>query len=632
MGFKDTLHLFKGRTILLGNEAIARGALEAGVGVATAYPGTPSSEIVESLMQAKEHYNIYVEWSINEKVAFEVAYGAAISGVKALVAMKHVGLNVAADPFMSSAYTGVRESLVIVTADDPSMLSSQNEQDNRYYGVHAYVPVFEPYGAEEAKDVCKFAFNFSSKFKHPVLLRTTTRISHTRAPVELGEIPRFRAPKGKFEKEDRFVVIPAIARRNRKALLEKWARIEEEVNRVPFNRVEGEGRKLIVAPGLAYSYVRELVGRFNLQGKVKVLKIGTPYPIPKELLLKTVEDADGVLVVEELEPVVETQVKVTLHDAGHGIEVHGKDWVGIPFELSLDRVALAIGKFLGEKLVIAGNVPQVEVFKAPPRPPTLCPGCPYRPLFYETRMLINQEKIPAIASGDIGCYSLGFNPPFKLQDIILEMGGSIGIGNGLSKVVDDVVISIIGDSTFYHAGIPPLINAIYNKSPMVVLVMDNEVTAMTGHQPSPSTKRPGYTPILIENIVKGLGVKFVEVIDPFNIKEVRKVLSEAIKYVKEKKEPAVVIARRRCALEVIRDLRRAGVFVPIFEVDQEKCVSCGICYNWFACPAIVPVEKGKAWIDPELCVGCAACVQVCPVKAIRPSKEYNVEEVEKFWR
>ncbi len=631
MSFRSSIRLQGGKYLLLGNEAIARGALEGGLGFAAAYPGTPSSEILESLMTVRDVLGIHAEWSVNEKVAFEAAYGASLAGVNALTAMKHVGMNVAADPLMSSAYTGVEGGFVVVTADDPSMHSSQNEQDNRWYGIHAYIPVFEPFDAGEAKEMTKYLFEFSRRFKHPVILRTTTRVSHTRGVVELGPIPDLKRA-GKFVKEDRYVVMPANARVNRVRLLSKWGEISEAVNDIPFNRIEGDGEVLVISSGNAYGYVVESLKRFNVREKVRHLKVGTPVPLPRRLLSNAVKDVSKILVVEELDPVVEVEVKAALHDMGLNAVVRGKDLVGYEFELNHVRVRRAIAKFLGLEYVEPQVAAKSQV-SVPARPPTFCPGCPYRPLFFELRRLVNQERIPYVASGDIGCYSLSYNPPYRMQDVMIEMGSSIGVGYGLSITTNDNVIAIIGDSTFYHAGLPPLVNALWHRRPMVVLILDNEVTAMTGHQPAPSTRREGETcHIPIESIVSGFGVKFVEVVDPYDVKAVHEIVRKAISYVREAREPAVIIARRRCALEVMRDLRRAGVEVVPYTVLEDKCVGCGICYDWFLCPAITPKESKKAYIDPELCVGCSACVQVCPTKAIVPLKEYNKDEVERFWR
>ena len=631
--FKDLVQTDKGKALLLGNEAIARGALEGGIGVASAYPGTPSSEIVEALSSVSKELGIYVEWSINEKVAFEVAYAAAIAGVRSLVAMKHVGLNVAADPLMSSAYTGVNEGFVIVSADDPSMWSSQNEQDNRFYGMHAYIPVFEPYGPSEAKELTKYVLDFSSRNKHPVILRSTTRISHTRGVVELGPIPKPPKVKGKFERDWRYSLVPANARKNKLALLKRWEKIREDVEKCPFNALEGDGRHLIIAPGIAYSHVREAIKVLNI--KAKVLKISSVYPIPERTVLRAIEDIDDVLIVEELDPVVELQVRSLLNKEDITLRTGGKEYIGYPFELNIERVVNALSKFynLPNPLVSSSTEESEGEINVPPRPPTFCPGCPYRPLFFEVRRYINREKLPYIASGDIGCYALSFNEPYKLQDLIVEMGGSIGMANGLSKVTDDIVISFIGDSTFFHAGLPALANAVYNKAPQIVVILDNQVTAMTGHQPSPSTEAEDKKAIAIEDVVRGLGVEFIRVVDPFEINDVRKSFDEAVKYVREKGMPAVIIARRRCALVILRDLRRKGIAVRPCYIDREKCIGCGICYNWFACPAITKMEESnKAVIDPSLCVGCGACISVCPVGAIKPPQGTEISKLKEMWR
>mgnify|MGYP000120724280 CR=1 FL=1 len=628
--FKDLLKVSNTKVLLLGNEAIARGAIEAGVGVATAYPGTPSSEIVESLMEVKDELGIYVEWSVNEKVAFEIAYAAAISGVRSLVAMKHVGLNVAADPFMSSAYTGVEEGFVVVSADDPSMWSSQNEQDNRIYGVHGYIPVFETAVVSEVKDLTKYLFDFSSKHKHPVLLRSTTRISHTRAPILLGEVPKKFKTKGIFKKDPKYVLTPANARKDKLAMLERFSRIRREVEKFPFNNVEGSGSKAVIASGIAYSYVKEVIEENNLKDVITV-KLTTIYPLPHGTIVNVLRDVKEVLVIEELEPVVEYQVKDLIVSEGLSVKVHGKDFTGLPYELNLNRIRESLSKFINVEIRTRKDVPELRLLELPARPPTFCPGCPYRPLFYAIKMFIVSKKLRVVTPGDIGCYALASNEPFKLQDVVIEMGGSLGVGNGFSKVLDDVVISFIGDSTFFHAGVPPLINAVYNRSRLVAVILDNEVTAMTGHQPSPASKVPEKRRILIEDVARGIGVRFVKVVDPFRIDVVKKVLDEAIEFTRKENEPAVIVVRRRCALEAFREMRRAGIEIPIHVVDKDKCVACGICYNWFGCPAIIPLPDGKASIDPGLCIGCGACVNVCPVKAIRPAKPYKAEELNKYW-
>ncbi len=632
MSLRRTLGISGAQALLLGNEAIARGALEAGIGVAAAYPGTPSSEIIGSLIEVADELGIYVEWSTNEKVAFELCWAAALSGVRAITAMKHVGLNVAADALMSSAYTGVNEGFVIVSADDPSMWSSQNEQDNRLYGFISYVPVFEPDSPGEAKELTKFLFDFSSEFKHPVILRSTTRISHTRGSVALGPIPK---PKvvGSFKPEPSYAVIPSNARISRVEVLRKWREISKRVNGIAFNRLYGDGRVLIVAPGLSHAYASEAVAKLNLENRVRVLKLSSVYPIPEELVLNATEGVDLVVVVEELEPVVELQVRSLLQREGVPVRVVGRNLEERAYELTLERVVKLLSRALGVESEKATPVSSSTVSRPslPARPPVLCPGCPYRPLAFELRRVLNQEKLPTVFAGDIGCYSLIHYPPYRLQDTMVEMGGSLGLANGFSKVLKDyVVVSTAGDSTFFHACLPALVNAVYNSHPQVVLVLDNGTTAMTGHQPSPTTRVNGKY-VAPEEVAKGLGVEFVAVVDPYDIAKVRETFLAAVRYARERRKPAVVVFRRKCALVALRDIREAGEEVVPYEVDLDRCIGCATCYSWFACPAITYREDRKAYIDPELCVGCGACVPVCPVKAIKPLKPVDQGRLAKYW-
>ncbi|MEL9929494.1 MAG: indolepyruvate ferredoxin oxidoreductase subunit alpha [Sulfolobales archaeon] len=614
---------------MLGNEAIARGAIEAGVGVAAAYPGTPSSEIIGSLEEVAEDLGIYVEWSVNEKVATELALAAALAGVRSLTAMKHVGLNVAADAIVSSAYTGVSGGFVIVSADDPSMWSSQNEQDNRIYGMLSYIPVFEPENPSEAKELTIKLFNLSSELKHPMILRTTTRVSHVRGPVRLGRIAKI-SRNGVFKPDPRFALLPSNARRNRIELLKRWDAIKSAVESFEFNRVYGDGRILIISPSTTFSYVYELIQANSLEDKLRVIKLSSVYPVPEKMILREASHVEKIVIIEELEPLVEMQVRDLLHRERVNIEVVGKPLLERAFEMNMNRVAKLLTHTTGIAIPIVESSDR-EKIELPPRPPVLCSGCPYRPLFFELKKFIARERIKPIFSGDIGCYSLVYYKPFQAQDTIIEMGGSIGLGNGFSVVLpDSIVISVIGDSTLFHAGIPPLINAVYNMHPQIILVLDNLSTAMTGHQPSPSNPTRGRR-ILIEDLARAIGVKYVKVVDPFNAEEVRKAFREALKVVREDREVALIIARRKCALLAYDDMIKSGEEIVPYYVDLETCIGCGICYNLFACPAIIPRDDKKAFIDPEMCIGCGACVISCPFNAIKPVKQVDQEKLKKYW-
>ncbi len=623
------------RVLMLGNVAIARGALEYGIGFASAYPGTPSSEIVEALSYAaRKLKRPYVEWSVNEKVALEAAYGAALSGVASLAAMKHVGVNVAADPLFSSAYTGVEAPFVVVSADDPGMHSSQNEQDNRWYGVHAYIPVVEPAGAQEAKRAVIEAYHISGKFHTPVILRSTTRIGHTRVPVETGEIDLEKLePRGGFRKNiERYTLVPAHARKLRAELVEKWEEIAEWFSKHPLNEAEGpeDSSVLVVGVGLGYTYAREALRELGLDRKVRVLKIQTPVPLPSKLLLREAEGRDKVFFVEEGEPVVETLAKSSFYDEGIKARVAGKSngYITRIGELTLDKVLPGLARFLGIDYSLPEK-PRVNL-SAPPRPPVLCPGCPYRAVFYALRRAVGKARIKPVYTGDIGCYSLGVLPPFEMQDTIVEMGGSIGLANGMAHVAkDQIPIAIIGDSTFFHAGMPGLANAVYNKAPMLVVVLDNRTTAMTGHQPHPGVGVTAMGEETVEldprRVAEAYGIEYVALTNAFDIKGQEKVFYEALEYVKKEQKPALVVARGACILLAIANARKAGVKYTVYTVDEDKCIACGLCYKAFNCPAIIPKENGKVYIDPLLCTGCGECAQICPVNAFKPVEEPDPE-------
>ncbi len=607
--------------VLLGNEAIARGALEAGLNVAAAYPGTPSTEIGESLSKIAKKLGIYFEWSANEKVATEVAMGAAWSGLRSLTMMKHVGFNVATDAIFTLSYAGVAGAMVIVSADDPHAHSSQNEQDNRYYSEAVGLPMLEPSNPQEAKDLTKEAFDISDKFKIPVLIRTTTRISHQRAPVKLGEITAGPG-KGKFapKEPDRYLQVGAIARKHHGELLRKLKEIQMDVS-PRFYRIEGSTSSDfgILTSGVAYSHAKEAVKLVNLDAKI--LKLTMTYPLPEKVIGDFLSSVKTVLVVEELDPYLELRAKAIAKDYAPDVEILGKLTGHMPRvgEYTMRTVLEGLSKATGIALPI--DFAKIDersskiLSKVPPRPPVLCPACPHRSAGYALRRAAGRASF----MGDIGCYALLFQKPFRVEQVSHAMGSSIGIGNGISLATGGDVVALIGDSTFFHAGIPALINAVHNKRKMVVMIMDNRITAMTGHQPHPGSdfdamgeRAPA---IDIEDVVRAIGVDYVKVIDPYNHAEMEKTIREALK----RDGVSVIISRRECALLTVGKLRREGRMGKPYVVDPEKCTYCRVCINTFACPAFV--DTGSiVEIDPTVCFGCGACTQVCPYDAIVPQE------------
>jgi len=621
------------RLFVLGNEAIARGAIEAGVQVAAAYPGTPSSEILETLAGVAKELDMYVEWSTNEKVAFEVALAASICGVRAMACMKHVGVNVAHDPLMTASYIGAKGGLVLLSADDPWAWSSQNEQDTRYIALQGYIPILEPSSVQEAKDMMADAFELSEEFKHLFMVRSVTRIGHARSDIVLGEISRERR-KGSFEKDPSWLVYtPAVARRNKPLMIGRFEEIKKRVNILSYNQLKlADGAKLgIIACGLSYSYTIEAVKWLGIEDKVSILKIGTPHPLPEELVVKLLNSVGEILVVEELDPFVELHVKALAGEANIPVKIHGKDLVPVIGELSTRKVTEAIARLTDSKppadFAELDKLEQETAPLLPWRPPALCPGCSHRASLYAIKTASKRvardygKDVEPIYPGDIGCYCLGVNPPLEAVDTTICMGGSFGIANGLAHVVEAPIIAHLGDSTFFHAGIPPLIDAVYNKANITMVILDNSATAMTGFQPHPGT---GYTAtgdetiqLKIEDIARACGVKFVEVIDPFDLKKATATIEKAIRF----DGPAVIVSRRLCAMIEQREKRKRKEKVIPYYIDQDKCnIKCDACIELLGCPAIIK-QDGKTIIDSLLCTGCGICAQICPYKAIIEEKE-----------
>jgi indolepyruvate ferredoxin oxidoreductase alpha subunit len=583
------------REILSGNEAIARGAYEAGVTVASAYPGTPSTEILENIVQYK---GIDASWAPNEKVALEVAIGASIAGGRALASMKHVGVNVAADPLFTLSYTGVKGGLVLATADDPELHSSQNEQDNRNYAKFAKIPMLEPADSQECLDFTKLAFDISEKFDAPVLLRTTTRISHSKSVTETSS-PITGLPVAKLERNaSKYVMLPGNARIRHRFVERRLDDLKKHAETLEINRMEIRDTSIgVITSGISYQYVRETLP------DASVLKLGMVYPLPDQMIRDFAGKVRKLFVVEELDPFIEEQVRCL------GLELVGKEILPICGELTPAILRQSFGL---DKPVIE------EIETLPSRPPNMCPGCPHRGVFFAL------NKLGAFVAGDIGCYTLGFMPPLSAMDTCICMGASIGNATGISKVLSSEeqkrVVAVIGDSTFLHSGMTGLLDMVGNKAPATVIILDNRITAMTGRQENPAS---GYTVMGDEafqvdfaSLVRALGIKNVRSVDPYDIEETSRAIEEEMK----RPEPSVIITNRPCVL-----IKRPGIFKrgePVM-VDQDVCKGCKVCVK-LGCPAIVwqtgSDGKGKAYVEPLLCSGCDVCAQLCKFMAIKAAK------------
>ncbi len=608
----------KERRLLMGNEAIAYGALESGVAFATGYPGTPSTEVIETIARLKPE--VFAEWAPNEKVALEEAAGVAYTGLRALVTMKCVGLNVAADPLMSLAYSGVEGGLVILVADDPGPHTSQTEQDDRYYGKLSLLPVVEPVDPQEAHDLVKYAYDLSERHKVPVILRTTTRVNHTTADVEVGDFVELKR-EPRFKKDiERYVRASMEGNRKRHRWLnETLASVEEEFNSMPFNRIEGRGSVGIIVEGVPYNYVREVMPDVGVE--FKVLKLSTPHPLPRRLVLDFLRSVDEAIVVEEGSPFLEEEVKVAAYEAGLNVPIHGKRTGLLPLEgeLTPALVRNALLRVLGrteEGYSKPESIARAE-FLAPKRPPGMCPGCPHRGSYRAVLDALRDLKLGRYSvpiHGDIGCYALSLLPPLEAIWTEFVMGASISLANGQSVALRKKVIATIGDSTFFHNGIQPLVDAAYKNLNVLVMILDNRTTAMTGHQPHPGTggSETGrkFREIDIEALVKGLGIGYVRTVDPYDLEETRRAIKEAMKV----EGPAVIIARRECVIPVIR---RGGIG-EIPTVIKERCTGCKACVLLTGCQALVyEPETNRVRIDGLLCTGCGICNQTCPFNAIK---------------
>lgn len=574
------------KRLMLGNEAVARGAYEAGVTVSAAYPGTPSTEISEYIARYEE---VNAEWSPNEKVALEVGIGASIAGARAIVSMKHVGLNVAADPLLSVSYPGVNGGLVVAVADDPGQHSSQNEQDTRYYGIIGKIPIVEPSNSKECKSFVGEALNISEEFDTPVILRLSTRVAHSKSLVEENERNNYKL-KPYDKNPNKYIVAPAVAKKRRVVAEERLRKLEEFAETTELNKLEYNDLKIgIITSGISYEYSKEVLPNASY------LKLGLSYPLPKNKISDFVSKCEKVYIIEELEPIFEKEIK------SWGLNVIGKEVIPTIGELSPSIIRKAI---LNEEIEKIDTSVLKEI---PNRPPTLCAGCHHRGVFY----VLNKLKLNV--SGDIGCYTLTAFPPLNAMDTSICMGASIGMVFGFEKArgkdFSKKSVAVIGDSTFMHSGITGLIDIVYNKGNSTVLILDNSITAMTGHQDNPAT---GYTlkgeetvAVSFEKLASAIGVNRIRTVDAYDIEELEKILIEEV----NAEEPSVIITKKPCALLKTNIKSREK-----YKIHKNKCVGCKACMR-IGCPAI-SFENGKAEINPLQCSGCGLCKKVCKINAI----------------
>ena len=600
------------KQLLMGNEAIALGAIHAGVGLVSGYPGTPSTEILETVAKYNQDGKIHVQWSVNEKAALEVAAGGAYAGARTFVTMKQVGLNVASDPLMSLAYIGVKGGMVIVSADDPGPISSQTEQDTRTFAAFAKLPVFDPSSPEEAYEMIQEAFEYSERYSTPVLFRPTTRVCHGCANVEVADTWEVKEPEGFIKDTQRWVIFPRTSYLNHLKIEDRNVELSKVFSESKWNWIEGEKsvKKGIATGGSSYAYAME-----SIPEELKVLKVGTPFPFPEELALEFLEGLDEVLVLEELDPVIE---KALVYIAGKyhlpvvikGKLTHDTKNAG---ENSVESIKADLAKFMPESKELVRTAEMADTPELPVRPPVLCAGCPHRASFYAVKQATKGKK--AVYSGDIGCYTLGNAKPLDMVDTCLCMGADVTIAQGLHIIEPDTLnFSFIGDSTFFASGITGVVNAVYNQTDIILIVLDNSTTAMTGQQPHPGTGQTMMGEVVakisIEKILEGIGVDKIVTANPLNHKEAK----AAVESVLDEKGVRVVIFKSPC-IAVAKPIRS-------YQTDAEKCVNCKQCIREIGCPAIV-INDGKVQIESSLCYGCGLCSQICKFDAIKEVERHG---------
>lgn len=636
MALSDVIKMEAGKAFMMCNEAIVRGAIESDVKVVSFYPGAPTSEILDTFNAAQEHFDYKFTIATNEKVALETVAGASMAGFRSLISMKSVGLNVASDAFFSIGYTGTKGGCVIVVADDPHCHSSQSEQDGRFFGPNAYIPMIEPSNPTEAREMISAAFEISERHRVPVLMRTTTRVNHQSGIVELGPIRRKPFQKAKwFDIGETYFTVGEIARQNKLRALERVRKLREEFETSPFNKIiAGEGDMGIITSGVGYCYAVDACRTLKIDPPI--LKLGTTYPLPEDKVAEFMKPLKRIVVVEELSPYLEHAAKRIAKDGDLETVIMGKGTGHLSEGLEYN-VAIVV-KALSSILSIVPPFDYDAILKRatelksilPQRIPVFCAGCPHRATLWAIKQAIKGRNV--IYNNDIGCYSMAFFPPLNFSDSMLCMGSSLGLSAGMAQVVEEDIMAMVGDSTFFHAALSGLVNAVYHNLNITLFILDNEVTAMTGQQihmgtPEGRGMPEGKKRIIIEEVCKAIGVEHLQVMDSYDVKNNIKLIKEAFDF----KGPSVIISRRSCALHGDRIKRRDGIPIIPNEVDKSSCKKPHTCIRDFHCPAIIFDEDDRAsHIQPEICDGCGVCAKICPFGVIHPiGSNTTTEEVER---